>query len=74
LLNPNISPFYASCTGGNLQRAKLMGGKLTVWSAPESGTEIELSIPGVRGYAESLAPRRAWFGEMLASKSGESES
>jgi len=59
---------------GMRERAKLIGGKLSVWTAPESGTEIELSIPGARAYAKSLTPRRAWFGEKLASKSGESES
>jgi len=50
--------------------AKLMGGKLTVWSAPESGTEIELSIPGARAYAESLTPRRAWSGGKLVRQGG----
>jgi nitrate/nitrite-specific signal transduction histidine kinase len=35
------------------ERAKLIGGKLTVWSAPDSGTEIELSIPAARAYAQS---------------------
>jgi hypothetical protein len=30
---------------------------LPVWTAPESGTEIELSVPATRAYAASSAPR-----------------
>jgi signal transduction histidine kinase len=56
------------------ERAKLIGGKLTVWSAPDSGTEIELSIPAARAYAESLKSRRRWFGEKLTEKSAQSKS
>jgi signal transduction histidine kinase/ligand-binding sensor domain-containing protein len=59
---------------GMRERAELLGGKLTVWSAPESGAEIELSIPAARAYAESAAPRRAWFGEKPAEKSSRSAS
>jgi signal transduction histidine kinase len=36
---------------GMRERAELVGGKLTVWSAPDSGTEIELIIPGSKAYA-----------------------
>jgi hypothetical protein len=43
------------------ERAKLMRGKLTVWTAPDSGTEIELNIPAARPYAASAGPRRSWF-------------
>ncbi len=32
--------------GGMRERAKLAGGKLTVWSGLDTGTEVELSIPG----------------------------
>jgi signal transduction histidine kinase/ligand-binding sensor domain-containing protein len=59
---------------GMRERAELVGGKLTVWSAPESGTEIELSIAAARAYAESGAPRRAWFGEKPAEKGSQSAS
>jgi signal transduction histidine kinase/ligand-binding sensor domain-containing protein len=59
---------------GMHERAKLIGGKLTVWSAPDSGTEIELSIPAARAYAESPRSRRTWFGEKLAEKRTQSES
>jgi hypothetical protein len=50
------------------ERAELVDGKLAVWRAPGSGTEIELSIPAARVYVESAAPRRAWFGEKPAEK------
>jgi signal transduction histidine kinase len=52
---------------GMRERAKLMGGKLTVWTAAESGTEIELIIPAVHAYAAS--PRRSWFAERFSWKS-----
>jgi signal transduction histidine kinase len=35
------------------ERAKLVGGKLAIWSELDSGTEIELSIPGSVAFAES---------------------
>jgi signal transduction histidine kinase/ligand-binding sensor domain-containing protein len=38
---------------GMQERAKLAGGKLAVWSEPDSGTEIELTIPGSLAYAKS---------------------
>jgi signal transduction histidine kinase/ligand-binding sensor domain-containing protein len=38
---------------GMHERATLIGGKLTVWSAPGSGTEVELSIPASHAYAAS---------------------
>jgi signal transduction histidine kinase/ligand-binding sensor domain-containing protein len=57
---------------GMRERAKLMGGKLTVWTAAESGTEIELIIPAARAYAAS--PRRSWFTEKFSRKSVRSKS
>ena len=38
---------------GMRERAKLVGGKLAVWSELDSGTEVELSIPASNAY-ESL--------------------
>jgi signal transduction histidine kinase len=35
---------------GMRERAELVGGKLTVWSQPDSGTEIELIIPASKAY------------------------
>jgi len=48
---------------GIRERAKLIRGKLTVWTAPGSGTEIELSVPAVHAYAAFSAPWRSWFTE-----------
>jgi signal transduction histidine kinase len=56
---------------GMRERAKLMGGKLTVWTAAESGTEIELIIPATHAYA--VSPRRSWFAEKLSGKSAQSK-
>jgi ligand-binding sensor domain-containing protein/signal transduction histidine kinase len=46
---------------GIRERAKLVGGNLEVWSKPDSGTEIELSIPASTAYARSTSRRRSWF-------------
>jgi len=43
---------------GMRERAKLMGGKLTIWTELNGGTEIELLIPASKVYARS--PRRFW--------------
>jgi PAS domain S-box-containing protein len=40
---------------GMHERAALVGGKLTVWSAPDSGTEIELIVPASAAYAAAGA-------------------
>jgi signal transduction histidine kinase len=40
---------------GMQERAELTGGKLAVWSEPDSGTEIELTIPAAIAYAKSPA-------------------
>jgi signal transduction histidine kinase len=46
---------------GIRERTKLVGGNLEVWSKPDSGTEIELSIPASTAYARSTSRRRSWF-------------
>ena len=38
---------------GMHERVKVVGGKLAVWSELDSGTEIELTIPGSLAYAKS---------------------
>ena len=50
---------------GIRERAKHMGGKLTVWSALDTGTEIELSIPASHAYAASRSGWRSRFAETL---------
>jgi signal transduction histidine kinase/ligand-binding sensor domain-containing protein len=59
---------------GMRERAKLMGGKLTVWTAPGSGTEIELSVPAAHAYVASAAPGRSWLAEKFSGKSAKVES
>jgi signal transduction histidine kinase len=46
---------------GMQERAKSVGGKLAVWTKPESGTGAELTIPASRAYAKSRTPRRSIF-------------
>jgi len=52
---------------GMRERAKLMGGKLAVWSRLDSGTEVELSIPASTAYAKP-ARHRSWLSEKLSGK------
>jgi len=44
---------------GMQERAKLVGGKLGVWSRIDDGTEVELTIPGSLAYAKSPGGRAA---------------
>ena len=44
---------------GMHERAKLVGGKLSVWSELDSGTEAELTIPASVAYAKPPAVRRS---------------
>jgi signal transduction histidine kinase len=59
---------------GMRERAKLMGGKLTVWSELDAGTEVELKIPAWRAYQTSTARRRSWLAEKLSGKETETKS
>jgi len=55
---------------GMHERAKLVGGNLEVWSKPDSGTEIELTIPATTAYATLTAkPRSLFFRKSTATKS-----
>ena len=47
------------------ERAQLVGGKLAVWSKPDSGTEVDLSIPASTAYATSYR-RRSWLSEKFS--------
>ncbi|MGO9994383.1 MAG: two-component regulator propeller domain-containing protein [Steroidobacteraceae bacterium] len=53
------------------ERAKLMRGKLTVWTKPESGTEIELSIPASYAYTASPSSWRSWIAEKFSGRERE---
>jgi signal transduction histidine kinase len=59
---------------GMRERAKLMGGKLAVWSELDSGTEVELSIPASRAYQTSPARRRSWLAEKFSGRDTEIKS
>jgi signal transduction histidine kinase len=48
---------------GMHERAKLVGGKLAVWSELNSGTEAELTIPASVAYSKSPVSRRSMFVE-----------
>ena len=53
---------------GMHDRAKLTGGKLAVWSAQNSGTEIELTVPRVHAYGAAPTPWRFWIVQALSGK------
>ena len=59
---------------GMRERAELMGGKLTVWSELDSGTEVELSAPASIAYARSPARRFSWFSGKSSAKDTELKS
>jgi signal transduction histidine kinase len=51
---------------GMRERAKLIGGKLEIWSEIDAGTEVELRIPAGAAYATT--GKRSWLSELLAKK------
>jgi signal transduction histidine kinase/ligand-binding sensor domain-containing protein len=59
---------------GMRERAKLMGGKLAVWSELDAGTEVELKIPAWRAYETAPGRRRSWLVEKLSGKETEIKS
>ena len=57
---------------GMRERAQLVGGKLTIWTELDGGTEIELNIPGARAYVKLTRP--FWyFGKRSATDTHEKE-
>ena len=52
---------------GMPERAALIGGRLAVWSAAGSGTEVELRLPAAIVYATSV--RRSWLSRLFAVRS-----
>src|SRR5882757_2489222 len=67
LLNDDERPGHYGIRGMR-ERAKLLGGKMTVWSELDSGTEVELSIPAANAYATADGRRRSWLAEKFAGK------
>jgi hypothetical protein len=45
-----------------------LGGKMTLWSELDSGTEVELSIPAANAYATPDGRKRSWLAEKLAGR------
>lgn len=58
---------------GMRERARLIGGELTIWTAADSGTEIELTVLAGRAYTGSPSTRLAGLLRRLAGKSSEVE-
>jgi signal transduction histidine kinase/ligand-binding sensor domain-containing protein len=51
---------------GMRERANLTGGKLSIWSRPGAGTEVELLIPGKLAYAESgRSDKVSWWKRVI---------
>jgi signal transduction histidine kinase len=48
---------------GMHERAKLVGGRLAIWSQPDSGTEIELIVPAAIAYAKGQVARQSMSAE-----------
>ena len=51
---------------GMRERATLIGGKLTVWSEVDAGTEVELSVPTSSAYTADRRP--FWFSRKFVGK------
>ena len=51
---------------GMRERAKLVGGTLTVWSEVDAGAEVELTVPAAAAYMGS--GRRSWFSRTVAGR------
>ena len=48
---------------GMRERAEVVGGRLDLWSKPDAGTQIELSIPA--GIAYDGFAQRSWLSQVL---------
>lgn len=70
LLNVGGRPGHYGLRGMR-ERAKLLGGKLAVWSELDSGTELELMIPASHAYEGSSVPRRSWLADKFSGKDTE---
>jgi signal transduction histidine kinase len=53
---------------GMRERARMIGGRLDVWSERDAGTEVELSIPASKAYSTPPSARYAWLSEKLFKK------
>lgn len=56
---------------GMRERAEIVGGRLEVWSKRDTGTKVELSVPGAVAYRTPA--ERSWFSKVIAGKSRKDE-
>ena len=55
---------------GMRERANKIGAELKLWSGHETGTEVELTVPGATAYQDSNAKaKRSWFKRFSAADS-----
>jgi len=55
---------------GMQERSQKIGGQLRFWSRPETGTEVELTVPGATAYQGStLEKKKFWFSELFDGRS-----
>jgi signal transduction histidine kinase len=73
LLSDDVLPGHYGLRGMR-ERAKEIGGTLTVWSAPGSGTELELSVPGTAVYFRAQRARRFWLARKFSAMRGQRKS
>jgi signal transduction histidine kinase len=59
---------------GMRERAKEIGGTLTIWSALGLGTKIELSVPGTAAYLRARRARRFWLARTFSAVRGQRKS
>jgi signal transduction histidine kinase len=59
---------------GMRERAKEIGGTLTIWSALGLGTKIELSVPGTVAYLKARRARRFWLARKFSAVRGQRKS
>lgn len=52
---------------GMRERAEIVGGRLEVWSKRDTGTEVELIVPGAVAYGTPV--ERSWFSRVFSWKS-----
>jgi signal transduction histidine kinase/ligand-binding sensor domain-containing protein len=73
-----VNPEFLKGTGrpghfglsGMRERAVEIGGKLSIWSAPGSGTELQFSLSGAIAYATGEARRRSWLRKRFSARRG----
>ena len=47
---------------GMRERSERIGGQMKIWSRPDAGTEVELTVPGATAYeSDSSKSKRSWF-------------